>query len=101
MEQFTTTFLSNVQNDSNFVTFISNNNNLLTDVVNRIFNEEKHYGVATTQNNLTEFHAILFYKVILPYIYTTLGLTWDNTILFTIEQQHEINLKLRLKNYTI
>lgn len=101
MEQFTTTFQSNVQNDSNFVTFISNNNNLLTDVVNRIFNEEKHYGVATTQKNLTEFHAVLFYKVILPYIYSTLGLTWDNTTLFTVEQQQEIDLKLRLKNYII
>lgn len=101
MELFPTTFQSNIQNDATFSTFMTNNKTLLVDITNAIMIQEKLYGTSPTHKELIHFYTVLMYKIILPYIYTSLGLTWTNSILFTTTELDQINLDLTLKNYIV
>ena len=101
MELFTTTFQTGLATDSTFTTFQSNNKILLDNIVNSIINEEKMYGTSPRHKDLIFYHTILMYKIVMPYIYTSLGLTWTNATFFTEDEQKQIDLTLRLKSYTI
>lgn len=94
-------FPANIQADSSFTTFMTNNKSLLDSIINDIINYEKMYGTAINHNDLTHFLATLFYKSVLPASFSSMGLTWDNTTLFTATEQVAININLRLKSYTI
>ena len=101
MELFTTSFQSNIYSASEFISFMENNNAKLNDIINTIQTQEKIYGTSPSHKDLILFEAVLFYKIILPYIYQTLGLTWNNNILFTDSEVKQIYTLLKLKSYTI